>query len=696
MFRRIKAGLYARRRLREMMGAQMQTATPEVMRSGSGYDALWKRGLEHLAVGDSPTKPLEQVACVYIAVSKITASLASVSYSLFTGKDRTEDHPLLTTFQRPNDAMSGTALFESTEMWLQMRGQAFWLVDGVAGSRDGGPSKMRIRVLDADRVKADVKDDELLGWKYKTQNLSVDEVVRFAYANPSDPFEGLSPLKAARLGYNLAYKSSRWQEKFYVNGGFPPFYLYLPKEAGNLGVEAKQLLKDQFREEYLGIRNAWKPPVLTQGAELRTVSISQRDAEWLATQKLANWEVFAVFHVPPSIAGYSEDANRSVSLEDKREFWGGKIRGDGQLIASVINATFIPRYWPSLRFAFDWRAKFSEVMPEEIRASIESMGKLWAMGVPAAEAAKIVGVEVDTEGKPWLEEGFLPFSVVPASSVGQEDPGLPDDEDKHLLARGTHWPKAERMRAGLWKSYTARTDRVERKMLGDWRGFLRWMRDEILARLRASAATSGSHPAIDALLRDDEASRYLPKQGEIEKQAVDRTKPGHLLAAREARASVAAELDLDLEAFNTLDPRVLQLLAERSVAVKVAAMNAGGRYRDALAEGIAKGESIDKLEERIAGLYRQEYVGQARTVARTETLSVFSKARVDTMSEAGIKKHEWLSARDEGVRESHQIDGEIRIIGDPFSNGLQWPLEWGADPALVINCRCIALPVVED
>jgi SPP1 gp7 family putative phage head morphogenesis protein len=115
-----------------------------------------------------------------------------------------------------------------------------------------------------------------------------------------------------------------------------------------------------------------------------------------------------------------------------------------------------------------------------------------------------------------------------------------------------------------------------------------------------------------------------------------------------------------------------------------------------MSEGIDKGETIDQIADRVTAVQKEAYVGQARTVARTETMSVFSKARVDAMQTAGVTKHEWLSARDEATRDTHQIDGEVVIIGEPFSNGLLWPLEWGADASEVINCRCVALPVVED
>ena len=58
---------------------------------------------------------------------------------------------------------------------------------------------------------------------------------------------------------------------------------------------------------------------------------------------------------------------------------------------------------------------------------------------------------------------------------------------------------------------------------------------------------------------------------------------------------------------------------------------------------------------------------------------------------------QWLSARDEDVRESHvSEDGHVVKIGEPFpTTGLQFPSDPGGPPEEVINCRCVVLPVVK-
>jgi uncharacterized protein with gpF-like domain len=55
---------------------------------------------------------------------------------------------------------------------------------------------------------------------------------------------------------------------------------------------------------------------------------------------------------------------------------------------------------------------------------------------------------------------------------------------------------------------------------------------------------------------------------------------------------------------------------------------------------------------------------------------------------------EWLTARDDRVRDSHQeLDGEVAAVGDRFSNGLLYPLDPAGPPEEIVNCRCVALPV---
>ena len=97
-------------------------------------------------------------------------------------------------------------------------------------------------------------------------------------------------------------------------------------------------------------------------------------------------------------------------------------------------------------------------------------------------------------------------------------------------------------------------------------------------------------------------------------------------------------------------------------------------------------------------------IKRARTIARTESTKAINLASIqayNTAMQVGISiRKEWLSARDDIVRETHQeLDGQIVGVNEMFtvpSTGDQSisPSAFGV-PAEDINCRCTILPIVE-
>ncbi len=122
------------------------------------------------------------------------------------------------------------------------------------------------------------------------------------------------------------------------------------------------------------------------------------------------------------------------------------------------------------------------------------------------------------------------------------------------------------------------------------------------------------------------------------------------------------------------------------------------KVRNALIEGYKNGENLSDMIERVRGAFNgAASVSRARTIARTETLIASSAGTADTWESLGVEKHEWLSMEDSHVRDSHQIDGQVRKVGDRFGNGCTYPgRHFADDPGEVINCRCDVLPVIED
>lgn len=114
-----------------------------------------------------------------------------------------------------------------------------------------------------------------------------------------------------------------------------------------------------------------------------------------------------------------------------------------------------------------------------------------------------------------------------------------------------------------------------------------------------------------------------------------------------------------------------------------------------VSRGIATGMTFAQVAKGLEGYTRIGYNNAIR-IARTEGHRVQTTATMDAMESAKEKGadvvKQWDAALDARTRESHvAVDGEIREVDKPFSNGLMYPGDPSGRPEEVINCRCALL-----
>lgn len=107
---------------------------------------------------------------------------------------------------------------------------------------------------------------------------------------------------------------------------------------------------------------------------------------------------------------------------------------------------------------------------------------------------------------------------------------------------------------------------------------------------------------------------------------------------------------------------------------------------------IVQGESIGKMAKRIA-IDLETNANNAVRIARTETTRIVNEARQSVFEQAtdkGIKvQKQWLASKDDRTRSSHaSLDGQVRDLDKPYSNGLMYPGDQSGPASEVINCRC--------
>lgn len=114
-----------------------------------------------------------------------------------------------------------------------------------------------------------------------------------------------------------------------------------------------------------------------------------------------------------------------------------------------------------------------------------------------------------------------------------------------------------------------------------------------------------------------------------------------------------------------------------------------------VSRGISTGMSYQQVAQQLAG-YTNIGFNNAVRIARTEGHRVQVQSGMDACYKAKEKGadvvKQWDAALDKRTRESHaMVDGEIRELDKPFSNGLMFPGDPSGGAAEVVNCRCALL-----
>ena len=152
--------------------------------------------------------------------------------------------------------------------------------------------------------------------------------------------------------------------------------------------------------------------------------------------------------------------------------------------------------------------------------------------------------------------------------------------------------------------------------------------------------------------------------------------------------------------FDVSDPKVIRAM-ERQLQRFAEEVNATtwDALRTSLAEGIAEGEGIGQLAERVDSVMVDRIRSSKEAIARTEVTASSTIGTQESWRQSGVVKgKEWIAALDSRTRETHiNAHGQIVGIDDDFSVGGAT----GSGPGMMssaaesVNCRCSIAPVLD-
>ena len=157
-------------------------------------------------------------------------------------------------------------------------------------------------------------------------------------------------------------------------------------------------------------------------------------------------------------------------------------------------------------------------------------------------------------------------------------------------------------------------------------------------------------------------------------------------------ATVIEEVGFSI-AFDLTDPEAISFLMDKKIKIRGTIQTIKDQIKIELVEAYEKGESIDKIANRIRNVF-DVAKSRARTIARTEVVGAANESRSITINRSGFKEKTWWTAMDEKVRPQHSaMHGKIVEVGKswvfPDGTSVRHPGDYAGPAHQIINCRCI-------
>lgn len=286
------------------------------------------------------------------------------------------DHPLVQLIQRPNARTTRFDLMRGTVSDLAIYDEAFWL-------KRFGVNERNIFRLPASMVEP--LDSSIIGgpksYRVDTgsgqQEFSPEEIVHFHGYSPSDPFRGMTPMKALQGLLNEEREASRYMAKLLRKGMRFGGFLTSPADRRMDDIALKRFIEGMKRFARGGDREGeWM--LLEDGIQPQQSSFSPKDAELMSVREFVLDITATAYHIPLSMLSRT-DSQAFASMREFHKILYTDVLGPwNAMIEAAIWLQLLPEFNdPDLFVEFNIDEKMQGDFAEQANAARQSVQVPW-------------------------------------------------------------------------------------------------------------------------------------------------------------------------------------------------------------------------------------------------------------------------------------------------------------------------------
>jgi HK97 family phage portal protein len=278
-------------------------------------------------------------------------------------------------------------LFGETFMYLEKKNGTPYQIDLINPlnitpivSKDGTSiEKWKIR-----QVQPDGRTVEKL--------VPVTDIIQWKYPNPYNKFRGMAPLTAARLAIEQDLNMATWNAGFFQNGLRNPIALMLKQTFND--PQRKEYM-NRMRQNFMGFVKGQLPLLVEGGVDVRVLSNTMKDLDFVQGKELTREELCAVYNVPPAMAGIFRYANYSNTKEQRSMLYQNTLRPKMVYYRDVFQQSILDTFFPGVVCDWEWNSIDAFKEDPAVQATTEltfanAAQIYWNMGYTMSQIAYIL------------------------------------------------------------------------------------------------------------------------------------------------------------------------------------------------------------------------------------------------------------------------------------------------------------------
>ena len=373
-------------------------------------------GYQEITTEESKEKLAVTSAWVYSDIKAIANEASSAQLQVLESQGEDEptaiaNHPFELLLQSPNPHMTRSWMWQYTIWWLLLHGEAYWLK-----AYTGAGELAELWPIPANRMSP-VADavNYISGFRYQPANgmpptiYAPEQVVFFRFPNPFDYHRGLSPLSAYRLAMETDVAASKWNQTTFENDVTLRTLISLPE---TMTTDNFKRVKGEILSELIERQRRY---MITRAGmvDVKTMSISHKDLDFLAGREFTREEIDRVFGIPAGF--WAKEATRANSEAAKAVMIEQAVWPLLTLLAEQLTLQCV-RY----DFGEGLVAEFDDIRSEDRALLIEERKQYWQVKT-VDEARSDLGLDPleDVETGAML----VPLAVSPSASSSSGNNG---------------------------------------------------------------------------------------------------------------------------------------------------------------------------------------------------------------------------------------------------------------------------------